>query len=190
MRDYGKTPVLNAQGIVHTVGIRARDNWEHLQKKYDIDESVDRLFEKRLHIYLEMLKRELAPMPGLMDLLDRLKAYGLRLAIASSSVRPHIDTAVDLLMIRQYFQVIVSGAEVKKGKPHPDIFLEAARPLGLAPADCLVIEDAENGVMAARAAGMKVIAVPSRFTAHHNLSAATAIVPSLHAITIELIQTI
>jgi beta-phosphoglucomutase-like phosphatase (HAD superfamily) len=73
----------------------------------------------------------------------------------------------------------VSGVEVARGKPAPDVFLEAAKRLGVAPAACVVVEDSERGVRAARAAGMRCFAVPCGETRHHDFSQATLVLPAL-----------
>ena len=92
------------------------------------------------------------------------------------------------LEIAHYFQVIVSGLDVDQVKPAPDIFLKAAHDLGVEPSECLVLEDAEKGVIAAHRAGMRCIAVPNLYTRQHDFSKATKICSSLKEITPELLQ--
>jgi beta-phosphoglucomutase-like phosphatase (HAD superfamily) len=94
------------------------------------------------------------------------------------------------LDIGRYFQAIVSGLDVARVKPAPDIFLAAARQVGALPRQCLVLEDAEKGVLAARKAGMSCIAVPTEQTRHHDFSKATRICSSLQEITLELIDSL
>lgn len=98
--------------------------------------------------------------PGVEHALDFLAARGVPLAIASSSDRVVIDAVLDRLGARQRFRAIHSGEEETLGKPHPAIFLGAARKLGVAPTRCLAFEDSPGGVASARAAGMRCIAVP------------------------------
>ncbi len=97
-------------------------------------------------------------LPGVRDWLERLKAAGVSQALASSAPPANIDALVDELGLRSYFQTVVSG-EALPGKPDPALFLQAARELGVAPAGCVVVEDAVAGVEAARRGGMKVVAV-------------------------------
>jgi beta-phosphoglucomutase-like phosphatase (HAD superfamily) len=97
---------------------------------------------------------------------------------------------VQCLDIGHYFQVIVTGLDVEKVKPAPDIFLAAARQAGALPSQCLVLEDAEKGVLAAREAGMSCIAVPTEQTRHHDFSQATRICSSLNEVTLELIDSL
>jgi HAD superfamily hydrolase (TIGR01509 family) len=127
------------------------------------------------------------PMPGALDVLERLRGRK-KLGLASSAYADAVDAVLRKLDIARYFECIVTGNQVKRIKPFPDIFLEAARRLGVAPGQCVVIEDAEKGVIAARAAGMKCIAVPSPRTACNDFSAADIVLPSLNEVTLELIE--
>jgi HAD superfamily hydrolase (TIGR01509 family) len=98
--------------------------------------------------------------PGAADVVRRVGSR-LRTAVASSAHREVIDAALAALGLEDDFDVVVSSDEVPRGKPDPDVYLEAARRLGVAPSACLVVEDSCNGVLAARAAGMTVVLVPN-----------------------------
>jgi mannitol-1-/sugar-/sorbitol-6-/2-deoxyglucose-6-phosphatase len=100
-------------------------------------------------------------MAGLQAILDRIRASDLRLAIASSSPKKLIQSVITKLAIDDYFESCYSGFDVPHGKPDPAVYLAAAAGLGLAPANCLAIEDSLAGIRSAKAAGMKVIAVPA-----------------------------
>jgi mannitol-1-/sugar-/sorbitol-6-/2-deoxyglucose-6-phosphatase len=100
------------------------------------------------------------PMAGLVAILDRIRASDLRLAIASSSPKNLIQSVIAKLAIADYFESIYSGFDVPHGKPDPAVYLAAAAGLGLDPQNCLAIEDSLAGIRSAKAAGMKVIAVP------------------------------
>ncbi len=97
-------------------------------------------------------------LPGVADWLKRLRAAGVRQALASSAPPANIDALVDELGLRSYFEAVVPG-DTLPGKPDPELFLEAARRLGVPPARCVVVEDAVAGVEAALHGGMKVVAV-------------------------------
>jgi len=99
-------------------------------------------------------------MPGLFEAIRLFQSRGLRLALASASALSLIDAVVDRLQIRPAFEAICSAENEARGKPFPDVYLTAARKLGLAPEKCLAIEDSIAGVASAKAAGMKCIAVP------------------------------
>jgi len=100
-------------------------------------------------------------MDGAVEVTTRL-ARTFRLALASSSNRPLIDTVLSSAGLDALFEVAVSSEEVQRGRPAPDVFLEAARRLGVESGQCVAIEDSANGICAAHAAGMRVIAIPNR----------------------------
>jgi HAD superfamily hydrolase (TIGR01509 family) len=110
---------------------------------------------------MEDLYRESLPLiPGATAAVRRFA--GRPLAVASSANRPLIDLALDLAGISDLFGTTVSSEEVPRGKPAPDVYLEAARRLGVEPRTCAAVEDSHNGILAARSAGMRVIAIPNR----------------------------
>ena len=102
-----------------------------------------------------------APLPGVYELLNHLHQHNIPLAVASSSPQRQIDNVLSTLNMRHYFSVVISAEGLAQGKPHPEIFLTAALMTGQEPEFCLVIEDSLNGVVAAKAAGMQVIALPA-----------------------------
>ena len=119
--------------------------------------------------------------PGAVETVRRLAAAGFRLALASSSNRELIDAVLRELELTALFEVTVSSEEVARGKPAPDVYLEAARRLGVAPARCAAVEDSASGIRAAHAAGMHVIAYPNRHypPADDALALADTVVPRL-----------
>ncbi len=119
-------------------------------------------------------------MPGVIGLLEQLTAGGIRRAVVSSSSHHWVDGWLEKLSFSEHFETVVCRGDAERIKPAPDLYLEAARRLGLAPADCLVIEDSLNGVKSAKAAGMSVWVVPNRVTAGLDFSAADRIFPSLN----------
>jgi len=121
---------------------------------------------------------------GAVETVRRL-ARSFRLALASSSNRPLIDTVLEAADMAESFEATVSSEEVERGKPAPDVFLEAARRLELSPEQCAAIEDSANGIRAAHAAGMRVIAIPNRRYPPEAdaLVQADAVVESIRALT-------
>ena len=120
----------------------------------EIDAEVVRRMEAR---YAE----ELPLVDGAVDAVRRVAA-SYRLGLASSSNRPLIDAVLEAAGIAELFEATVSSEEVARGKPAPDVYLEAARRLGVAPERCTAIEDSANGIRSAHAAGMRVVAIPNR----------------------------
>jgi len=110
--------------------------------------------------YRELVRQEgLLPLPGAAEWVERLHREGWRQAIASSAPRSNVETVLDALRMRPWFQAAVSAEDVREGKPAPDVFLAAAARLGAEPHGCVVVEDARAGVEAARRAGMRSIGV-------------------------------
>ena len=114
-------------------------------------------------LYRELSKGRLSPMKGLLELIDRLRGDRIPMALATSAPKANVVHTLAELDLASAFPVIVRGDEVARGKPAPDVFIEAARRLGIDPADCLVFEDAPMGVEAAKAAGMSVVALTTSF---------------------------
>lgn len=144
---------------------------------------VNALAHEKEEIYRSLVREKgIDPLPGVRDLLAALRESGIPCAIASSTERANLDLPIDLMGLREFFQVIVSGEEVVHGKPDPAVFLLAAERLGFTPAECVVIEDALVGIEAAKRAGMPVIAVATTNPLDALGSADTA-VPSMADIT-------
>ncbi len=112
----------------------------------------------------------------------RLRETGFRLAVVSASARPVIDAILDAVGLSGAFETIVSGDEVARGKPAPDGYLLAARRLAVDPERCFVVEDSRNGVLAGKAAGMTVAAIPGSTTSREDFSPADLVLPSLEAL--------
>jgi HAD superfamily hydrolase (TIGR01509 family) len=118
-------------------------------------------------LYRELSRGRLSPMNGLHRLIDQLERDGIPMALATSAPKLNVTHTLAELALSDAFPIIVRGDEVARGKPAPDVFIEAARRLGVAPADCLVFEDAPMGIEAAQAAGMRVVALTTSFQAAH-----------------------
>jgi len=114
-------------------------------------------------LYRELSKGRLSPMKGLLELIDRLRGDRIPMALATSAPKANVVHTLAELDLASAFPVIVRGDEVARGKPAPDVFIEAARRLDVTAVDCLVFEDAPMGVEAAKAAGMLVVALTTSF---------------------------
>ena len=123
----------------------------------DPPEEINRLVVERM---LERYQEQLPLIDGAVGAVRRL-AERWPLGLASSSNRPVIDTALELMGVADLFRTTVSSEEVGRGKPAPDVYLEAARRLGVRPQDVAAIEDSASGIRSAKAAGMRVIAIPN-----------------------------
>ncbi len=163
------------------VGIPVKENAQWLAAHFELKAAPEDFIAEREQIYEELLEQpaNLIPMPGLFALLDDLGARGMLLGVASGSPRNQVDTILRGLGIVARFRTVVAGDDVPHTKPAPDVYLRAAQELGVAPARCIAIEDSVTGITAAKAAGLRAIAVPNRYTAHQDLSGADARVASL-----------
>jgi HAD superfamily hydrolase (TIGR01509 family) len=108
----------------------------------------------------ERYREQLPLFPGAVEAVERLAARW-PLGLASSSNRPLIDRVLDVSGLARFFRATVSSEEVPRGKPAPDVYLEAARRLGIDAGRCAAVEDSRNGILSARAANMRVIAIPN-----------------------------
>jgi HAD superfamily hydrolase (TIGR01509 family) len=147
---------------------------------------IDALCRQRNDLFLASLPGRLKPMAGARELLAELHARGVRRALATSGERRYVAMVMRELELDAAFEVRVVAEDVAHGKPAPDVYVLAAQRLSLTPAACLVLEDAPNGIAAAKAAGMNCVAVPNAFTRALDLSAADARLPSLVAVREEL----
>lgn len=114
---------------------------------------------------VELLTERAAPLPGVVESLQFFTERGLKIGLATSSYQVLIDCILDTLQIRSFFQTVHSAEYEAFGKPHPAVYMTAAKNLGVEPKKCLVIEDSLNGIISGKAARMTVICVPEK--THH-----------------------
>jgi HAD superfamily hydrolase (TIGR01509 family) len=142
----------------------------------------DEVFAEREAIFWRLLgPGGPRPMPGLEAAIARLSAAGRVLAVVTSGTRAYVDLVLERLGVRAAFKAVVSGEDVTHGKPHPEGYLRVAALLGADPADCVALEDTFHGLTAARAAGMRTVAIPNALTEGMDFSAADAVVADLGA---------
>jgi HAD superfamily hydrolase (TIGR01509 family) len=167
----------------HGVAYSERDNDEFvgrttpetcrvLRSRHGLATSEDDLARQYLTARIALTWERPVRMPGVPEVLERLRVTGYRLALASSAEPEAVAATVAMLGIGPLLEAVVSGDQVARGKPAPDIFLEAARRLAVAPDRCLVVEDSRNGLLAAKAAGMACAVIPCRFTRAHDFTGA------------------
>ncbi|KAF0919923.1 hypothetical protein E2562_032332 [Oryza meyeriana var. granulata] len=174
---YGKVP--DKEKEERRLGQMYRESTTGIIADYGLPLTVEEYAEAIYPLYLKRWQKA-KPLPGVERLVKHLHRNGVPLALASNSVRRNIDHK--LLRLEDWkdcFSVILGGDQVPHGKPSPDIFLEAAKRLGVNPSSCLVIEDSLVGVQGARASGAKVVAVPSLQSQRQRYSIADAILCSL-----------
>lgn len=151
-----------------------------LKEKYAIEGELSTLIEGYEAKFVEFLltSKAVRPIHGVDILVKNLHQNNIRLALASSSPQNVIDIVLEMFDMNRFFDVKVSGQDVENSKPAPDIFLRAADLLNLSPEQCLVFEDSKNGILAAKAAGMKCIAFYNPNSGNQDLSRADRVIES------------
>jgi HAD superfamily hydrolase (TIGR01509 family) len=144
----------------NVLGVSYRLAVEFYRNAFHISASVEELMRRRGEIATDFFANRVSLFPSAKTTLEQLREMKLHLAVATSSVSASARPFLDRTGIRSLFGVVVTGDEVQRGKPHPDIYLRTAKRLGSSPEECLVIEDALAGVSAAKAANMRVAAIP------------------------------
>ncbi|WP_200302044.1 HAD family hydrolase [Streptomyces adelaidensis] len=143
------------------VGISTRETVALWRERYGLDAPVEVFLDVKNRHYLALARAATRVYPEMWKLVELLAAEGVPMAVASGSAREAIEVILAGTGLDAYLRTVVSADEVARGKPAPDVFLETARRLGAAPADCVVLEDALPGAVAAHAAGMRCVVVPS-----------------------------
>jgi len=175
--DYALHWIRNGHGIAEYVA-------EH---RLELD--LDVLRQRKAEIYQRLVESTARAMPGALALVRALHGRK-RLGLATSSYLESAAAVLARLDVGGYFEVIATYESAPRRKPHPDVLLYVADQLRVAPARCVALDDAEKGILAAHAAGMKSIAVPTLDTRDNDFSKATLIVPSLDAVSLGLIDSL
>jgi HAD superfamily hydrolase (TIGR01509 family) len=164
--------------------------WSHyMRDEIGIDEEPEEISAEVVRRLERIYRVELPLMEGAVEAVESLAAHW-PLGLASSSNRELIDLVLDLSGLDRFFAATVSSEEVARGKPAPDVYLETARRLDVAPEQCAAVEDSENGILAAKAAGMHVLAIPNpQYPPHEEaLAVADEVLGSLAELTPEAIR--
>ena len=167
LREYGEK---NYQGEYHenVLGVSYRLAVEFYKKTFGINAPTEELMKRRGEIATEFFANRVGLFPNAKRVLEELRNMNLRrerpvrLGLATSSVSASARPFLDRHQITEFFDVIITGDEIERGKPEPDIYLLAANKLGVSASECLVIEDSLSGIAAANAAKMRVAAIPDR----------------------------
>ena len=171
--------LMEAHGVAYTeadnrefLGRTTLEECRILRARHGLRAAGEEMTRQYVEILVELIRERQRPMPGVPDVLAELRAAGYPLALASSAEPAVIAENIRRLDISYLFDAVVSGAEVPRGKPAPDVFIETARRLGRSAAGCLVVEDSRNGLLAAKAAGMSCAVIPCASTLHQDFTEA------------------
>lgn len=180
---------ITSEQLNRYIGTSNPGMWNDLKKRFGIKKNIPDLLKQQYQLNIDMLgEYNEGAIPGVVELLKKLQKNKIKTAVASSSTPDYINAVVDKFKIRQYFSYILSGEQVEKGKPEPDIFLKAAQMLNVSPDFCVVIEDSEHGVAAAKRGGMKCIGFTNPNSGQQDLSKADLICEDLRNLNLEILK--
>lgn len=131
----------------------------YFKERFSLSDTLQQIKDDWNRMAWDKYTHEVPVKDGVMELLEYCKAHDIRMGIATSNSRELVDNIVSVHQLDQYISCIVTGCEVAKGKPAPDVYFAVAEKLGVKPEECLVFEDIVEGIMAGKSAGMKVCAV-------------------------------
>lgn len=148
--------------LMQCIGLNSRDTDDLIRANFpDHIDKLDRIKEEKKILIRDRVDNGLVPpKPGVRELLTYLKDNGFKTALATSTSRKAATHELDILDLTRFFDVMVTGDEIVKGKPDPEIFLTAAAKLGLAPGKLIGVEDSYNGIKSCKAAGLYTVMVP------------------------------
>lgn len=158
VRERGGRYDANAQRAM--MGMSAPEWSRFIHEELGVEASPEQINADVVELMAARYRQRLPLVPGARESVERLAA-AFPLGLASSSNRPLIDAALELADLAGHFHATVSSEEVARGKPAPDVYVEAAGRLGVDPARCAAVEDSQSGIRSAKAAGMRVVAIPN-----------------------------
>lgn len=185
LEELGGT--MTKEEYVNSVGITDYDTWNIHKEKFNLKPSVEELIEMKKERFIENIHR--------INLVDNFQSFildlydkGYIMGLASSNNKKAVDSIIKNFNLDKYLEFVISGEEVVNGKPDPEIFLTAAKKMNVKPNECLVIEDAANGVAAAKAAGMKCIGLNNPNSYNQDLSQADLIINNFNELNLDVIK--
>jgi HAD superfamily hydrolase (TIGR01509 family) len=171
------------------MGMSAPEWSRFLHEEAGVPDDMDEINSEVVHRMLEAYRRELPLLPGAVAAVQRI-GDAFPLALASSSNREVFEEVLELARLTACFRATVSSEEVERGKPAPDVYLEAARRLGADPTRCAAVEDSHAGIRSAKSAGMRVVAIPNAAYPpdEEALELADDVVRSLDELTVDVLR--
>ncbi len=180
------TELLHRRGCTFTdelkhemMGLRPQPTFEAMIRHCKLDDTWQELAAESNELFLSLLSGHLAPMPGLLNLLDALENAGIPKAIGTSSPRALVEACLAPLAMSERFRFILAAEDITRGKPDPEIYRTAAERFGVPPSEMMVLEDSSNGCRAAASAGAFTVAVPSEHSLGHDFSMAALVADAL-----------
>jgi len=163
-RELGLT--VSAKDFIPFVGMGENKYLGGVAEKYNLDADIEKIKARAYEIFEIIVRGKLKPLPGVHEFIARCCEKNLKLALATSADRVKMEVNLrEIGLPADTFQTIITGLDIEKKKPFPDIYIKAARDLSFEPGECLVVEDAVSGIKAGKGAGCKCLAVTTSFKA-------------------------
>ena len=175
----GAAPITEEENNRYLLGTTVEETWIRVKELRDVPQTPAELLAGYNEVVKEVLRSDLTPRPGVRDLIAEAQRRGLPIAVASSSLREWVDLKLSVIGLTDAFPVKLGGDDIENGKPAPDIYVKAARLIGLQATECIAIEDSPIGLAAASASGAYTICTLTDSTRHLDLSAADVIIENL-----------
>ena len=175
----GAAPITAAENNQYLLGTTVEQTWVEVKKLRDIPQTPAELRAGYDAVVREVLRSDLTPRPGVRQLVAEAQRRNLPIAVASSSLREWVELKLSVIGLTDAFPVRLGGDDIEHGKPAPDIYIKAARLIGLAPTQCIAIEDSPIGLAAAAASGAYTVCTLTDSTRHLDLSVADVIIENL-----------
>jgi HAD superfamily hydrolase (TIGR01509 family) len=165
LKPYGHAIEITDPDYVQIIGKSVEAAWHWMRARFALTESPAVFYRAYNEAVLELMKQPLEPIPNVRALLSELRRRGIPVGLASASLRQWVDATLEGLNLEDAFDATVSASEVHQSKPAPDLYLTAAKRLGVPPDLCLAIEDTASGIASAKAAGMLAVQIRAASTA-------------------------
>ncbi len=175
----GAAPITEEENNRYLLGTTVEETWVRVKELRNVPQTPEELLAGYNDVVKEVLRSDLIPRPGVRELIAEAHRRGLPIAVASSSLREWVELKLSVIGLTDAFRVKLGGDDIENGKPAPDIYIKAARLIGLEPAECVAIEDSPIGLAAASSSGAYTICTLTDSTRHLDLSAADVIIENL-----------
>ena len=175
----GAAPITEEENNRYLLGTTVEETWVRVKELRDVPQTPAELLAGYNEVVKEVLRSDLVPRPGVRALIAETQRRGLPIAVASSSLREWVDLKLSVIGLTDAFNVKLGGDDIENGKPAPDIYIKAARLIGLEATECVAIEESPIGLAAASSSGAYTICTLTDSTRHLDLSAAHVIIENL-----------
>ncbi|MFA5021716.1 MAG: HAD family phosphatase [Patescibacteria group bacterium] len=172
------------------VGMRISDILKEMINHFKLKADYQILYQKRQEIFLKLAAAELEMLPGLIESLNFFRDNKIKIALATSGTKRYINFVLNKFNLNDFFDIIITGDDVKLGKPNAETYQVTCQKLNLDPKDCVVLEDATSGIMAAKAANCKCIAIKNPHTPPQILDQSDLILNSLAEIDLNVLNSL